>query len=69
MDRRERQIRELLKQAGAVLLRTKGSHEVWRLPNGNNHVISRNLSTRNYQNNLAQLRRNLGGDYAAKETR
>jgi predicted RNA binding protein YcfA (HicA-like mRNA interferase family) len=71
MDRRERQIRELLKQSGAVLLRSKGSHEVWRLPNGRNHVLSKNLAecTRNFHNNLAQLRRNLGGDYAANKTR
>lgn len=53
-------ILDQLKRAGAVLVRQK-NHQIWRLPNGRNYVISQTPSDgRAVKNQLSVLRRLLG---------
>lgn len=50
-------ILDQLKRAGAVLVRTK-NHQIWRLPNGRNYVMSQTPSDgRAGRNQAAVLRR------------
>lgn len=53
-----------LKNIGAVKLRQKGTHQVWRLPSGARYTVS--VSRKNHSNAgnraLAQLKRLLRGD-------
>lgn len=53
-------VEELLKQSGAVLIRSK-RHQIWRLPNGKTFVRSKTPSSRNTdKKSYADLRNLLG---------
>ena len=52
-----------LKRAGAVLVRTK-NHQIWRLPNGRNYVMSQTPSDgRAVKNQLSVLRKMLKAEH------
>ena len=57
----EREVNQLLKESGAVLLRDS-KHEVWRLPNGRKFTRAKTMSDayRGSLNSLAELRKALG---------
>lgn len=57
MEREEREVRRLLREAGARLKRKNASHEIYVLPSQQMHVLSRNFRWREWRNNLAELRR------------
>lgn len=62
--REEDEARRLLRGDGAVLTRTTGKHEIWRLSNGVSYPLpcyGRKSSTRLWKNLLSQLRNALAG--------